>query len=118
MKIDPMVIAPSRQVVPPAAPVVDDDRDVSDVLASAPSRVSDDYAAAARELFPLAKEARARWSEAQQHEFDARVAELDQQIAAARDDRAKQHGYRALIRYLQRAAIRDEVALASIGGAQ
>jgi hypothetical protein len=117
VKIDPVVIAPSTHVETPAPPAVDDDRDVTDVLASAPSRVSDDYAAAARELLPLAKEARAHWSEAQQHEFDAHVAELDRAVASAGDDRAKQRSYRALIRYLQRAAIRDDVALANIGGA-
>jgi hypothetical protein len=118
VKIDPVVIAPSTHVEPPAPPVIDDDRDVTDVLASAPARVSDDYAAAASELLPLAKEARARWTETQQHEFDARVAELDHAVASAGDERARQRSYRALIRYLQRAAIRDEVALAGIGGAQ
>jgi hypothetical protein len=117
MKIEPVVIAPSTHVEPALPPVVDDDRDVSDVLASAASRLSDDYADAARELLPLAKEARARWSQAQQQEFDAHIAELDRQVSTASDERAKQRGYRALIRYLQRAAIRDDVALASTGGA-
>ena len=118
MKIDPMVIAPSTHVEPPAPPVVDDDRDVTQALASAPANVTEDYASTARELLPLAKEARARWSETQQHEFDARVAELDHKVASAPDERARQRSYRALIRYLQRAAIRDDVALASIGGAE
>jgi hypothetical protein len=117
VKIDPVVLAPSTHIEPAPAPVTDDDRDVSEALVSAPSRVNDEYAAAAGELLPLAREARARWSEAQQREFDARLAELDQAIASAGDDRAKQRGYRALIRYLQRAAIRDDVALASTGGA-
>jgi len=116
-KIEPVVFAPSEHVEPAPAPVVDDDRDVSEALAAAASSVSDDYAAAAHELLPLAKEARARWSEAQQHEFDAHVAELDKKVASASDERARQRSYRALIRYLQRAAIRDEVALANIGGA-
>lgn len=118
MKIDPMVLAPSTHVAPPVPPVVDDDRDVTQALASAPGTVTEDYASAARELLPLAKEARARWSESQQHEFDARVAELDQKVASAADERARQRSYRALIRYLQRAAIRDDVTLASIGGAE
>lgn len=118
MKIDPMIIAPSTHAEPPAPPVVDDDRDVTQALASAPANLSEDYASAARELLPLAREARARWSESQQREFDAHVAELDQKVARAADERARQRSYRALIRYLQRAAIRDDVVLASIGGAE
>lgn len=118
MKFDPMVIAPSTHVEPPVPPVVDDDRDVTQALASAPASVTEDYASAARELLPLAKEAHARWSESQQQEFDTRVAELDRKVATAPDERARQRSYRALIRYLQRAAIRDDVALASIGGAE
>jgi hypothetical protein len=37
-------------------------------------------------------------------------------IAAATDERPKRDGYRKLIRFLQRAVIRDDVALASTGG--
>jgi hypothetical protein len=100
----------------PPAPL-DDDRDVTDVLKSAPARVTDDYAATARDLLPLAQEARVRWSEGQQKEFDAKLVQLQQNVTSAGTERAKQREYRTLIRFLQRAAIRDEVALASIGGA-
>ncbi len=121
VNINPVVVAHDGSATPP--PVhhdvvpAPDDRDVSDVLASAPARVTDDYAATARDLLPLAQEARVRWSEAQQKDFDAKLVELKHKVASAGSERARQREYRTLIRFLQRAAIRDEVALASIGGA-
>lgn len=113
-KIEPVVFAPHSQPPAPAPAPLDDDRDVTDVLATAPAALSADYATAARELLPLAQEARARWATAQQREFDTRLAELQRQVDDASSERARQRHYRTLIRYLQRAAIRDEVALASI----
>lgn len=122
VKIDPVVIAHDGSATQPSVqhqpvPALDDDRDVTDVLKSAPARVTDDYAATARDLLPLAQEARVRWSEGQQKEFDSKLVALQQKVASAGTERAKQREYRTLIRFLQRAAIRDEVALASIGGA-
>src|SRR5690606_23010208 len=67
-KIEPVVIAPEHAT--PPAPVVEDDRDVSDVLAAAPARVTEDHAAVVRELLPLAQDARARWSDEARGEFD------------------------------------------------
>jgi hypothetical protein len=118
--IAPVVIAPqaSAPVTGPSAPTPgespDPNEDVSETLAKASGRVTDEYAKVALELEPLAREARARWSSEQQREFDARIAEHHTQIATAASARDRQRGYRGLIRYLQRAAIRDEVALASI----
>jgi anti-sigma factor RsiW len=112
---------PSVETPPPAppapVPAADDERDVTDVLATAQARVTDEYAATVRELIPLATEARAKWPAAQQQEFDAQLADLQKTAAAAHDERGKQRGYRAVFRYLQRAAIRDEIALASTGDA-
>lgn len=116
--VAPVVVAPAptndQAAAPPASPAVDDGRDVTEVLASAPARVSDDYAAVVRELVPLAREARPRWTEERQREFDTQLAELEQRVSTAKTERDRQRSYRALIRYLQRAAIRDEVALASV----
>jgi hypothetical protein len=109
----PVVIAPDHS--PPAAPVVDDTRDVSDVLAAAPAQITEDHAAVVRELLPVAQDARARWSDEQRAEFDTHLATLQTNVSAAKTERARQREYRALIRYLQRAAIRDDVALASVG---
>lgn len=114
-KIDPVVIAP--QHAPSAPPVADDQRDVSDVLDGYAGAVSEEHAVVVRELLPLAQEARARWPEAQRQAFDTRLAELQREVATATTERVRQRHYRGLIRYLQRAAIRDEVALASVGGA-
>jgi hypothetical protein len=118
-RIEPVVFAAQRDATRPGpSPAVsaDDDRDVSVALAAAPAEVTADYAATALELLPLAQEARARWTEEQQRAFDVHVAELQQAVTAAPAERERHRAYRALIRYLQRAAIRDDVALASIGG--
>ena len=115
--IAPVVIAPDHSSpVPVPAPITDDNRDVSDVLASAPAELSEEHAAVVRELLPLANEAREHWTDEQRREFDAHLATLEHDVASARTERLRQRHYRALIRYLQHAAIRDEVALASIGG--
>ena len=98
----------------PALPV--DTTDVTADLAAAPAHETDSYAQAATELMQLAQEERARWSDDRKQAFDARVAELRKQIDGAREGRARQHAYRTLIRYLQRAAVRDEVTLADVGG--
>ena len=113
-KIEPVIIAPDRGS---AAPVItDDNRDVSDVLANAPAQVTEDHAAVVRELLPIAQEARTRWPEEQRQAFDTHVADLQHEVTSAKNERTRQRHYRALIRYLQRAAIRDDVALASVGG--
>lgn len=116
----------SRVTPPPAAPVppapapapapAAPAADVSAELAAAPAAETASYAEAAAELMKLADDERAHWSEDRRQAFDARVTELRHQIAAARDERPRQRAYRALIRYLQRAAIRDDVALADTGG--
>jgi hypothetical protein len=103
-----VVIAPS---VAPPPPVVNDTGDVTADLAAQPARQSDDYAHAAAELTKLADDARASWSDDQKHTFDARVATLRTAIDHAAEGRPRQQAYRSLIRYLQGAVVRDEVAL-------
>ena len=85
--------------------------DVSAELAAAPARMSGDYAQAASELLASAKAESAQWSDDQKKAFDGTVAELQASVDAAAEGRPRQKAYRALIRYLQGAAIRDEVAL-------
>lgn len=111
-----VVIAPEH-VTPPPAPTPADDTDVTAALAAEPAQATASYAATARELLDLAKDAKAQWSAERQRELDSQVATLQKKIAAATDERARQAGYRKLIRFLQRAVIRDDVALANIGGA-
>ena len=105
-------LAPVAPAPVPLAPIVDDHGDVTADLASEASRVTDTYADAAEELLALAMEERGQWTAAERDTFDARVADLRQTIESAEEGRPKQKAWRVLIRYLQAAAIRDEVALA------
>jgi hypothetical protein len=102
-----VVIQPS---MPPPPPIVDH-ADVTADLAAAPARETASYADSAAELKKLADEARVGWSDDRKHAFDTRVATLQAAIDHAAEGRDRQHAYRALIRYLQGAAVRDEVAI-------
>lgn len=98
--------------LPPAA---ETPRDVTEDLASEDARVTESYGDAAEELLALANDVRGQWSPERTDAFDARVAELRGAITAAPDDRTRQKGWRALIRYMQGAVVRDEITLAGGG---
>lgn len=108
------VPAPAPAPVPTAVPATEAD-DVTADLAGEATRVTDTYADAAEELLALANEERPRWTVTERDTFDARVADLRQVIESAPEGRPKQKAWRSLVRYLQNAAVRDEVALASGG---
>ncbi|HTR51193.1 MAG TPA: zf-HC2 domain-containing protein [Kofleriaceae bacterium] len=108
------IALPAPTPAPAPAPIAAGS-DVTDELAAAAASETKGYADTAAELLADVAHERAHWSDDHKQAFDARVAELNKQIAAAADGRPRQKAYRALIRYLQRAAIRDDVALA--GGA-
>ena len=110
---EPVVVVPAPVEPPPSTP---DRDDVTADLAGEPARVTDSYADAAEELLALANESRVRWTQDQRDTFDTHVGDLRHTIENAADGRPKQKAWRGLIRYLQTAAVRDEVALAS-GGA-
>ncbi|MFN0248073.1 MAG: anti-sigma factor family protein [Kofleriaceae bacterium] len=112
----PNVAKTTPPVAPTASPPARDHGDVTADLAGEAARVTDSYADAAEELLALANEERVQWSATERDTFDAHVADLRREIDDAMDGRPKQKAWRALIRYLQNAAVRDEVALAS-GGA-
>jgi len=110
--------APDPVPVPGPAPVPvapPESGDITADLAAEPARQTESYGDAAEELLALATEARVTWSADQQTAFDARVSELRGLIDRAPDGRPKQKAWRELIRYLQGAIVRDEIALA--GGA-
>lgn len=109
----PPVIAPQRQE-PPAPPPAPSAGDVTADLAAEPARVTDSYEAAATELVAEAATARATWSADRQATYDAQLVTLRAGIAAAEDGRPRQRAWRALIRYVQRAMIRDEVLVAGV----
>jgi hypothetical protein len=112
-----VVIAP--QAAPPVGScnLTPGDGDVTADIAAEPARITECYAQNARELLAAATEARAEWSDERKQEFDAQLAPLQKKIALATEERPRRDAYRKLIRYLQRAVIRDDVALANIGGA-
>lgn len=91
--------------------------DVTADLAGEAARVTACYAQTANELLALANEARGTWSDAQRSSFDAEVTALKQAVDTAEAGRPQQRAWRAMNRYLQHRLTRDEIALASTGGA-
>ena len=111
----PPVIAPQHQDPPaPPPPSSPSNADVTADLAAEPARVTDSYQAAATELVAEAATARATWPADRQAMFDAQLATLRAGVTAAEDGRPRQRAWRALIRYVQRAMIRDEVLVAGV----
>lgn len=107
-----LALAPVAAPAPaPVAPPAPEAADVTQEIAAAPAKQSDDYAQAAKELLAAARTESAAWSADQKQAFDAKVGELQAAIDGAAEGRARHTAYRAMIRYLQGAAIRDEVAL-------
>jgi hypothetical protein len=105
-------LPPPPVAPPPSAPDIGDIGDVATQIAALPKTTSDSYAAEIAELEKVATKERASWSEDQQKQFDATVAELHHAIATADEGRSRHHAYRVLTRYLTRATSRDEVAFA------
>lgn len=101
---------------PSAPPEADHHDDVAAAVAAIPQDTSDEYAKASAELVALAQTERAKWSADQQKQFDAKLAELQHDITTADEGRARHRAYRMLIRYLERATTRDEVAFADTRG--
>jgi hypothetical protein len=86
-------------------------RDVSEELAARSASQTRDYAEAADELARLAADASASWPDERRRAFDARVTELRAVVEHATDGAPRQRAYRSLIRFLQTAAVRNEVAV-------
>lgn len=116
--IAPPVVAPDHGRAAPSREPRHQEDDVTADLAAEPARITASYAATTRELLELVKEARAQWSDEQKREFDAQLALLQKHVALAVDERPRRDAYRKLIRYLQRAVIAEDIALASVGGAR
>lgn len=88
--------------------------DVTADLAGEAARVTESYAETANELLTLATEARGTWAEDRRTTFDARIVELRTAVDHAQPGRPQQKAWRAYIRYLQGAVVRDEVAFAGV----
>ncbi len=104
------VAVPHETAPAPVAPP-DATTDVTTEIAAAPAKMSDDLAQAAKGLLADARTESARWSDEQKQTFETEVGQLQAAIDGATEGRARHAAYRAMIRYLQGAAIRDEVAL-------
>lgn len=107
----PPVVIKSEQ--PPAPPAPEPPNDVTAQVAAEPAQLTEGYAQAVKELRELAAEERNKWGDDKKTELDTQLAAFDKELAAAKTDRARQKMYRAQIRFLQRALIVDDVALAS-----
>ncbi|MBA3463782.1 MAG: zf-HC2 domain-containing protein [Deltaproteobacteria bacterium] len=110
------ITAPSPEVEPKVVPPPSSPAgDVTAELAGEAARTTDTYADAAEELLALATEARVQWTTEQKDAFDARVAELRGLIDRAPEGRSRQRAWGKLIKYLQGAVVRDDIALAGGG---
>jgi hypothetical protein len=105
---------PPRPAPAATAPTADD---VTADLMGEPARTTASYAQTIEELMKLASSASDDWSHEQRVVFEAEVATLRYGIGRAAPGRPRQRAQRTLIRYLQGAAVRDVVVLAS-GGTQ
>ncbi len=65
-------------------------------------------------LVDKAKDARENWPDDHKQVFDAKLAAFKTELAAAPEGRGRDKVYRAMTRYLQNAAIRDEVSATSL----
>lgn len=112
INVAPVVIKPDHKE-PPRAP--EPPNDVTAQVAAEPAQLTEGYAQAVKELREMATEERGKWSDAKQADLDTQLAAFDKALGSAKTERARQKTYRAQIRFLQRALIVDEVALASGG---
>jgi hypothetical protein len=110
-------IAPERPRPPAPAATAPTADDVTADLMGEPARTTASYAQTIEELMKLASSASDDWSHEQRVVFEAEVATLRYGIGRAAPGRPQQRAQRTLIRYLQGAAVRDVVVLAS-GGMQ
>lgn len=117
INVAPVVIKPDHikpdHKEPPPAP--EPPNDVTAQVAAEPAQLTEGYAQAVKELREMAtlEDVRNQWSDEKKVELDMQLAAFDKELASAKTERARQKTYRAQIRFLQRALIVDEVALAS-----
>ncbi len=86
--------------------------DVTEDLTRDAARSTTAYDCAIEELLTASKEVRSEWSGRERTQFDDAVKKMRDAIAAAPDGRPRKKANRALVSYLQKAVIRDEVLLA------
>lgn len=97
-----------RDVIAPD-PTTDD---VSTALEREPARIAASYQRTIDELLAVAADMRNEWSDARRVAFDQQIAALRTALGRAEEGKPKRRASRALIRYLEGAVIRDELAMA------
>jgi len=110
IKLEPQPASHRAMLAGPA----DVTADVTADLVAEPARTTAMYDQAIEELMKLAVDASAAWRQDQKAAFNTEVAALRGRISRAQG-RPQQRAQRALMRYLQGAAVRDTVMLASGG---
>lgn len=90
--------------------------DVSADLALDAAQRSACYAEAADGLLALAATERGAWTDEQRAAFDRQVIALRQAIDTAGEGRPRDRAWRAMVRYLQHALVRDEIVALASGG--
>jgi hypothetical protein len=96
---------------PPLPPAPSADDVTADLLAE-PTRITAGYKESIAELLAVANQVRPSWSADRQAAFDAKVKALSAAIQTAEAGKPQHRACSTLIRYLENAASRDEVALA------
>jgi hypothetical protein len=88
--------------------------DVTAELAADRANRTSTYQHVADRLVEDAMAARANWPDDHKQVFDTKLAAFNKDLAAAPEGRGRDKVYRAMIKYLQNAAIRDEVSGTSL----
>ncbi len=99
-----------QHVTPP--PIAPTGLDATADLAAEPAKLADDYRQAVDELLAQAPEISKEWTEAERHAFAGKVAALRTQAEAAAVGKPQRRAWESLVRYLEGALIRSDVALA------
>lgn len=108
--------APTAPVQQPLAMMAPMPGDVIAELASDRADRTATYQHVADALVEDAMTARANWPDDHKQAFDTKLAAFKAELAAAPEGRGRDKVYRSMIRYLQNAAIRDEVSATSLAG--
>jgi hypothetical protein len=86
--------------------------DVTADLANDAARSTTAYDCAIEELLTDTATIRSNWDETQRSAFDERVKTMRSAIATAAEGKPRKHASKALVGYIQRATIREEILLA------
>ncbi len=105
--VAPVPVAPVAPVAPSEPTTIEGD--VTAELAADAENTTASYRQAAEDLVAVSFTERESWSDERKQAFDVKLAAFRKDAANAHPGRARDKVYRAMTRYLQGVAIRDEV---------